>query len=470
DGAAFSWSPDGLLLSYHAGGTEEKTFDCYVLNVREGRIQNVTNFPPSTAPRRMSSRPLWDPSGNIDFLNAGDLWQASANAATAHLIGHVSDREIMRTIPWSHNLLWTPDGGKSTVVVTHDNSGKQDGFYRIALRSGRSVKLLEKNQCYTCATLKQPFVVTRKGQLVYFAEDAQHDEDLSVSDAGFAQPRLLTHLNPQFAKYKMGAVKLIRWLSDDGKELRGALLLPSGYLDGKRYPLIVWVYGGGLLSDCLDHFGLAGTGPFNLQLLATRGYAVLLPDAPLQAGTPMLDLAKTVLPGVNRVVEMGIADAGRVGLFGHSYGGYSVLSLIVQTSRFKSAVAIDGYGDILGVYGTMDKDGTAFGTSVEEEGQGLMMATPWQLRPRYIENSPIFFLDRVETPILMIHGSNDKVVPVFLGNEVFVALRRLGKQAEYARYEGESHSMYQWAYADQVDLWNRIISWLDQTLIKKAEN
>ena len=243
----------------------------------------------------------------------------------------------------------------------------------------------------------------------------------------------------------------------------------SGYLDGKRYPLIVWVYGGGLLSDCLDHFGLAGTGPFNLQLLATRGYAVLLPDAPLQAGTPMLDLAKTVLPGVNRVVEMGIADAGRVGLFGHSYGGYSVLSLIVQTSRYELR-AIDGYGDILGVYGTMDKDGTAFGTSVEEEGQGLMMATPWQLRPRYIENSPIFFLDRVETPILMIHGSNDKVVPVFLGNEVFVALRRLGKQAEYARYEGESHSMYQWAYADQVDLWNRIISWLDQTLIKKAEN
>jgi dipeptidyl aminopeptidase/acylaminoacyl peptidase len=467
DGAAFSWSPDGLLLSFHTGGMDENTFDCYVLKVREGELQNVTNFSVSTAPRRLSSRPLWDTSGHIYLLHAGDLWRASVSGHKAQQLSHVSNREIIRNIPWSTNLLWTPDGGKSTVVMTHDDSGKQDGFYRVELGSGENSKLLERNQCYTCATLKEPFVVSKTGQeLVYFAEDAQRDEDLSISDASFQNPRLLTHLNPQFDKYEMGAVKLIQWLSDDGTRLHGALLLPSDYVEGKRYPLIVWVYGGSFLSNCLDHFGLAGTGPFNMQLLATRGYAVLLPDAPQQVGTPMLDLAKTVLPGVSKVVEMGIADEDRIGLLGQSYGAYSVLSLIVQTPRFKTAVEIDGYSDILGAYGAMDKDGTAFGTSVEEEGQGLMMGTPWQVRPRYIENSPIFFLDRVVTPVLIIHGARDKAVPSFLGDQVFVALRRLGKEVEYARYEGESHSMYEWAYVNQVDLWNRLIDWLGQQLTK----
>ena len=139
DGAAFSWSPDGRLLSFQTGGMEEKIFDCYVLNVREGKLRNVTNFALSTAPRRMSSRPLWDTSGNIYFLNSGDLWRASASGAKAQHLSHVSNREIIRNIPWFNNLLWTPDGGKSTVVITHDDSGKQDGFYRVELGSGRAL-------------------------------------------------------------------------------------------------------------------------------------------------------------------------------------------------------------------------------------------------------------------------------------------------------------------------------------------
>jgi dipeptidyl aminopeptidase/acylaminoacyl peptidase len=98
----------------------------------------------------------------------------------------------------------------------------------------------------------------------------------------------------------------------------GALLLPSNYLKGNRYPLIVWVYGEDNLSDQLDHFGLADPGPFNLQMLATRGYEVLLPDAPQHLGTPMLDLAKTILPGVDKVISMGIADPDRLGVMGHS--------------------------------------------------------------------------------------------------------------------------------------------------------
>jgi dipeptidyl aminopeptidase/acylaminoacyl peptidase len=246
--------------------------------------------------------------------------------------------------------------------------------------------------------------------------------------------------------------------------VHGALLLPAGYKKGKRYPLIVWIYGGERGSDFIDSFGLSFGGPFNLQLLATRGYAILFPDSAQHLGTPMLDIAKTVLPGVDRIIEMGIADPDRLGVMGHSYGGYSTLSLIIQTKRFKAAIEADGMADLMAAYGQMGEDGAAFQTSITEQGQGLMGGTPWEFRERYIENSPIFFLDRVETPLLIAHGGDDTTVAPFLGDELFVGLRRLGKEAEYAKYRGEGHSPLEWSYANQMDFCNRMIDWFEKYL------
>jgi dipeptidyl aminopeptidase/acylaminoacyl peptidase len=231
-----------------------------------------------------------------------------------------------------------------------------------------------------------------------------------------------------------------------------------------RYPLIVWVYGGVLLSNRFDEFGLASRGPFNMQLYATRGYAILLPDMPLGVGTPMLDMAKAVLPGVNKVIDVGIADPARLGVMGHSFGGYSTLALIVMTNRFKAAMEASGIGDLVSNYGQMGKDGATFGISILEQGQGSMGGTPWAVRDRYIANSPVFDFDRVETPLLIVHGSDDDVVAPFQADEVFADLRRLGKEVEYARYDGEDHSPAYWRYANQVDLCNRIIEWFDSHL------
>jgi dipeptidyl aminopeptidase/acylaminoacyl peptidase len=112
----------------------------------------------------------------------------------------------------------------------------------------------------------------------------------------------------------------------------------------------------------------------------------------------------------------------------------------------------------------MGEAGDAFGVANLEQGQGLMGGTPWEYRDRYIENSPIFFLDRVETPLLIVHGKEDTAVASFLGDEVFVGLRRLGKEVEYAKYKGEGHSPIYWSYANQLDFCNRMIGWFDKYL------
>ena len=306
--------------------------------------------------------------------------------------------------------------------------------------------------------------VQDKGDLVYFSEDAQHEPNLWASDPSFRAPRQLTHLNPQFDKYRMGEPLLISWLNNDGQTLNGALLLPAGFRKGIRYPLLVWVYGGESLSNHFNQFGFEGSGAFNMQLFATRGFAVLFPDAPLHLGTTMADLGKAVLPGVNKAIEIGIADPERLGLMGHSFGGYCTLALIVQTRRFKAAVEADGMGDLFGLYGEMSKSGTAYGASVVEHGQVLMGGTPWEFRDRYAENSPIFYLDRIETPLLLVHGSEDIAVAPFLGDEVFVGLRRLGKHAVYAKYVGEDHSPLHWSYANQFDFCNRVMAWFEKYL------
>jgi dipeptidyl aminopeptidase/acylaminoacyl peptidase len=265
-------------------------------------------------------------------------------------------------------------------------------------------------------------------------------------------------------KYEFGQTRVIDYRSIDGEQLRGALILPTDYQKGERYPLIVYLYGGLSLSNRVNQFGLAGQGVNNMQLFGTRGYAVLTPDTPLKVGTPMQDLLKTVMPAIDKVVEMGIADSNRIGVMGHSYGGYSTLALIVQTTRFRAAVSSAGPANLINSYGQMDKDGVSFGIGWAEASQGRMGGPPWQFRDRYIENSPIFYLDRVQTPLLIIQGEADSTVPASLSDEVFVGLRRMGKEVVYAKYIGEDHSPLYWGDANMSDYCQRVIDWFNQHL------
>jgi dipeptidyl aminopeptidase/acylaminoacyl peptidase len=462
-GDSFSWSPDSLKLAYRTGGPIELKKDCFVVELSERTPRNVTLF--AMGDMQYSPRPpVWDADSKLIYLLRDDsLWRAPVSQGDPVELTHILDNKITELILRGENRLWSPDGGRTTVVLIEDKLGNQSGFFRIDLASGQSTNLMKDKSCHTCMNaIHHIFAAPDGRELAYFSEDAQHDRDLWLTDADFRNRRRQTAINPELDQYQMGAGRSVEWRSLDGDLLHGALLMPAGYQEGKRYPLIVSVYGGAQSTDNLKRFGLGFGGAFNGQLLATRGYAVLFPDAPQHLGTPMADLTKTVLPGVNKLIEMGIADPDRLGVMGQSYGGYCTFALVVQTKRFKAAMVSDGYADLFGHYGEMSDEGTAYGTSIEEGGQGLMGGTPWEFRERYIENSPFFYLNRVETPVLIMHGSRDMNVSPFLDDEVYVGLRRLGKVVEYAKYEGEDHSPVYWSYAHQIDFCNRMISWFEK--------
>ena len=451
-----SWSPDSNLLSYVSGG------DCFIAPAGGGEVQNLTT---ESHPQfgNIFRAPLWDAMGQNLYLLASDtLWRISIEDSTVNAVTKIPNRGLVEVVsPGGGGRFWSPDGGKSLYLITRHHETKRIGCYKIDLGTGQFCQLMEADASWGSPAILKMGVFHDGQRVIYTRQDVQHCEDIWIADVDFQNPRLLTHVNPSYDSSIMGTSRLINWRSSDGQELCGALLLPAEYKVGKRYPLVVWVYGGARGGDTVNRFGLEEL-TFNLQLLATRGYAVLFPDAPLQKGTPMADLVKTVLPGVDKVVEMGIADSERLGVMRHSFGGYCALALITQTTRFKVAICIAGFGNLMGIYGQMRRDGSAYGRPAIE---GILGSTPWQSRYQYIENSPVFYLDRIQTPLLLLHGELDNCVPSFLADEIFIGLRMMDKWVMYVKYEGETHVPAIWEYANQVDYWNRTISVFDDFLM-----
>jgi dipeptidyl aminopeptidase/acylaminoacyl peptidase len=461
-GISVSWSPDGKRLAYVTGGPTAAG-DCFVVGAEAGEAVCLTTGRHPNFGHDYRA-PLWDAGGHVLYLlGGGEVWKISADGGGALQLTHDLGRrplDILHAVP---GRLGCPDG-RSLVVATLDEDTKQVGFYRVDGETGGATRLWEAGRFFS-AGVHFTCRPTADGKSVVFAtEDARRPADLWLADADFRQPRQLTHINMQLEDHAFGASRLVRWRGTDGEVLRGALLLPAGYREGRRYPLVVKVYGGASLSNNVNRFGLEGIGVENLQLLATRGYAVLLPDSPPVKGSPMRGPFKAVMPGVDRVIELGVADPQRLGVMGHSFGGYSTLALLVQTTRFKAAVVSAGVSDLVSGYGHLGRDGDSFGVGWSEEGQGGMGGPPWQYPLRYVENSPVFYLDRVATPVLLVHGALDEAVTPGQAEEVFVGLRRLGKEVVYARYEGEEHWQGTWGRANVEDYWSRVLEWFDTHL------
>ncbi len=253
----------------------------------------------------------------------------------------------------------------------------------------------------------------------------------------------LSAINAQQANYNWGTAELFSWKAYNGKPATGIVYKPEDFDPKKKYPAICYFYE--KLSDGLYQYIPPVPTPsrLNISFFVSRGYVVFVPDISYTIGHPGKSAYNYIVSGARALAKKGWVDSTRMGLQGQSWGGYQTAYVITQTKLFKAAWAGAPVSNMTSAYG-----GIRWGTGMNrqfqyERTQSRIGATLWQKPQLYIENSPLFHLPKVTTPLVIMHNDNDGAVPWYQGIELFTALRRLNKPVWLLNYNGEEHNIMQ---------------------------
>lgn len=462
-GIELSWSPDGHSIA----SSDVDAQGSVHLSVWPVDGSPVRHLPKDPNAQLQLGTPRWSEDGrSLYAIAAGSkLWRIDAVSGASEAMATPEGIEVTELVSsFDRPVAWSTDHGEFLWAL----GLQRDGYKRSILRVDTATGKVETDPLPSREINSSPSIDANDatGAIAFVAKDQRHPADLWIYDTKRRQARQFSHLNPALERYELGDTRLIAFRSANGRNLQATLLLPPGFQPGQTVPTVVWVYGGERGSDAVRRFGMWGDSPmFNMQILATRGYAVLFPDTPLRGSTAVKDLLDAVMPAVDAAVDQGFADRDRLAIMGQSFGAYSVLALIIHTDRFKAAVVTAPVinPDLLASYLEMSPDGSPRWIGYLEQGQLGMGGSPWQFPSRYLENSPIYAFDKITTPVLIGEGSEDGRL---LGADAtFVALRRLGKEVEYRLYEGEGHALER--TPNIRDFWERRLAFLAEHLAAK---
>jgi dipeptidyl aminopeptidase/acylaminoacyl peptidase len=296
---------------------------------------------------------------------------------------------------------------------------------------------------------------------LFSAQAFDDPPDLFAAGPDLSDARQVTDLNPFMTEYAWGRAELVDFTSEGGRDLQAVLLYPANYSAGERVPMIVYTYE--MLSPRMHLFSAPSERDYyNFTAWTQQGYAVLLPDIVYRARDPGISALESVRAAVARIVEMGVADAARVGLIGHSWGGYQATYLPTRTDIFAASVAGAPLTDFVSFMGAIHWNPGVPEVDHWETGQARMEVPFWDDPEAHRRNSPIHKVHELETPLLMAFGNEDGVVDWDQGTEFYNFARRAGKQMVLLVYEGEDHGFRQ--EANQVDYHRRILEWFGHYL------
>jgi len=271
----------------------------------------------------------------------------------------------------------------------------------------------------------------------------------------------ISDANPQQKDYNWGTAELVHWRSADGVELKGILYKPENFDPHKKYPLIAYFYE--ILSNTLyNYVPPTGRNVINPTHYASNGYLVFEPDIVYETGHPGQSAVRAIVSGVEALEQRGYVDEKHLGIQGQSWGGYQTAYTITQTHMFAAAMAGAPVVDMFSAYG-----GIRWGTGISREGQyesgQSRIGKPLIEDPElYIENSPLFYLNRVTTPLFIMNNDADDAVPWYQGIEFYVNMRRLGKEVYFIDYNNDVHNPS--SRANQKDIAMRMQQFFDHYL------
>ena len=332
----------------------------------------------------------------------------------------------------------------------YGDRSKQFGFARKESGSATKDLVLRDRRLTRLAKAEDAEVYT------FLEQDFDDSPDVFVGNAALAKAKAATATNPFQDEYLWGHSELVEYVNDHGVSMQGALYYPAGYEPGKQYPMITYIYE--LRSQAVhDYSTPTERHPYNPAVFTAEGYFWFQPDIVYRAQNPGLSAKECVIPAVKKVLERGMVDPARVGLMGHSWGGYQTAFLSTQTELFAAHVAGAPLTNMMSMSMSIYWNSGQTDAWIFHESQGRMDRPFWRDVDTYIRNSAIFNVDDLKNPLLLAFGDEDGAVDWHQGIEMYNAARLAGRPLVMLVYPGENHSNAE--KENQVDYHWRVREW-----------
>lgn len=462
------WAPNGARVLMFA----DKNWQ--VLDTKDGSIKNLSiklkvalqnEEHDRTTPAAAYGTAGWtSDSQSVLVYDRFDVWQLFVDGRAARNLTQGAGRKAglrLRLQPIEPIEEDNEERGidvKKPLVLRGENlNTRATGFYRTTFDGAAPPQQLlagDKNYRYLGRALDANLLLVTGSKFNEFPE-------IHTTNANFTNIEKVTNVGTQMAAYTWGAGELMAFNNAKGVPLKAAVYKPENFDPRKKYPLMVYIYER-VSQDVHSFVNPTPSNGVNRSLYVSNGYVVLMPDIAYTIGKPGQSAMDAVMPAIDKLVAQGFIDEKAIGIQGHSWGGYQIAWMVTQTNRFRAAEAGAPVGNMTSAYSGI-RWGTGLPRQFQYEQQQSRIGKNLQEAPAlYIENSPVFYANKVKTPLLILHNDADDAVPWYQGIELFLALRRHEKEAYLMNYNGQLHNLRR--RADQKDFALRMHQYFDHFL------
>lgn len=466
DYGRFRLSPQGKY-AYWYGETDSCWYTIALAEGKRYRLTTPESFPAWDEENDVPNHPYahgaagWTANDqSLLIYDRYDIWKFDPTAATSPINLTVNGRKekLSYRLEQLDKEARFIDLGKPQLLKGFNETTKGYGFYNARLSAPAAPKILLAGN-YMLRSINK---AKNTDDVIYTMETFQQYPDIHYSTLAFKKSVQLTHGDKQQEGFIWGTAELVSWISLDGRPLEGVIYKPANFDPNKKYPMMVNFYERN--SETLYNYRMPEPhrSTIDYHLYNSNEYIIFNPDIRYVDGYPGESCYNCLMPGITMMIAKGYIDEKGIGAQGHSWGGYQVAYLATRTNLFSAIESGAPVVNMFSAYGGI-RWGSGMARSFQyEHTQSRLGATPWSSPLRYLENSPLFTMDKVQTPILIMHNDADGHVPWYQGIEYFVAMKRLGKPCWLLNYTGEPH--WPTNMANRIDFQRRMFQFFNHYL------
>lgn len=327
---------------------------------------------------------------------------------------------------------------KSSIYLSaFDNTSKASGIFKTTIQSNSDPVKLQMENRWGYRSLQKAKDTDR----YILVKESYTDSPNIFVTSDFSEQQKLSNTNQQQTLYNWGTNELVHWTTPKGNTSTGVLYRPEDFNPNKKYPMIVYFYE--KLSDNLNRYVAPTPTPsrLNISYFVSNGYLVFTPDISYTDGFPGESAMEYINSGVEKLKQNAWVDGSKIGIQGQSWGGYQVAYLITHTNMYAAAWSGAPVVNMTSAYGGIRWTSGMNRQFQYEKSQSRLGKNLWEAPELYIKNSPLFMIDKVRTPVVIMSNDQDGAVPWYQGIEMFTALRRLGKPSWLLNYNGDDHNL-----------------------------